>query len=369
MRRALGLLLAAVLGVGVLTAIVVSVRSRAGAAGSQALTVVHGVIGSEKGPFFSDAQVLKDFRDHGLDVKVDVAGSRQIATSFDLSHIDFAFPAGVPAADKIKRDRKINTSYQPFYTPMAIASFKPIAQLLVNAGVAKDQGGYYTFDMAAYMKLVGQNARWSDLPRSAELYPGSTRSILITSTDIRTSNSAAMYLAIASYVANGNNIVQNPAQGASVLPQVEPLFLRQGYTSNSSEGPFQDYLTIGMGKTPLVMIYEAQYVALAAANDGSITKDMVLMYPSPTTYSKHTLVPLTSAGDRVGRLLTSDPDLQRLAIKYGFRTNDTAAFNKFVTAHKVVLPQTLFNVVEPPAYDALESMISTIEQHMKGVTP
>lgn len=369
MKRAAALLLAGIVGIGVLAAIVISIRGRASSdATGQSLTVVRGVIGSEKEPFFRDAEVIKDFHDHGLDVRVETAGSRQIATTFDLTHDDFAFPAGVPAAEKLRRDHKINTTYSPFYTPMAIASFKPVAQLLANAGVAKDQGGYYTVDMQAYMSLVARNARWSDLPKSADLYPGSTRSILITSTDIRTSNSAAMYLSIASYVANGNNIVQDPAQAASVLPAVEPLFLRQGFSSSSSEGPFQDYLTIGKGKTPMVMIYEAQYVARAAANDGSITNEMVLMYPSPTVYSKHTLVPLTPAGDRVGKLLTSDPDLQRLAIKYGFRTNDNAAFNKFVTAHKVVLPQTLFNVIEPPTYETLESMISTIEQQMKGAT-
>jgi hypothetical protein len=129
-----------------------------------------------------------------------------------------------------------------------------------------------------------------------------------------------------------------------------------------------DYLTIGMGKTPMVMIYEAQFVARAAANDGSITKEMVLMYPSPTVFSKHVMVPLTSAGDRAGRLLMSDPDLQRLAIKYGFRTNDPGAFTRFTTTHKVVLPPTLFNVIEPPTYEALESMISTIEQHLAGKT-
>jgi len=288
------------------------------------------------------------------------------ATTFDLSHYDFAFPAGVSAAEKIRRDRKINTSYSPFYTPMVIASYRSIAELLVGAGVAKNQGGYYTFDMQAYLALVARNARWSDLPNNTT-YPAG-KSILITSTDVRTSNSAAMYLAIASYVANGNNIVQDPVQGAAILPKVEPLFLRQGFTATSSEEPFDDYLTIGIGKTPLVMIYEAQFVARAAANDGSITKDMVLMYPSPTVYSKHTLVPLTSAGDRAGHLLLTDPDLQRLAIKYGFRTNDTSAFNKFVSAHKVVLPATLFNVIEPPSYEALESMISSIQQHMQGAS-
>jgi hypothetical protein len=33
-----------------------------------------------------------------------------------------------------------------------------------------------------------------------------------------------------------------------------------------------------------------------------------------------------------------------------------------------VLPQTLFNVIEPPTYDTLESMISSIEKQMRGVT-
>ena len=46
---------------------------------------------------------------------------------------------------------------------------------------------------------------------------------------------------------------------------MSPLFLRQGYVENSSEGPFDDYLVQGMGKAPMVMIYEAQYLARAAA--------------------------------------------------------------------------------------------------------
>ena len=48
----------------------------------------------------------------------------------------------------------------------------------------------------------------------------------------------------------------------------------------------------------MVMIYESQFVARAAAHDGSIRPDMVLMYPEPDVLSKHTLVPLTSKGDR-----------------------------------------------------------------------
>jgi hypothetical protein len=281
MRRWIGLGLAAVLAVAVGAAILVSVAQRIHPA--TPLTVVRGVIGSEKLPYFQDPAVIQAFHDNGYDVQVDTAGSRQIATSVDLSKYDFAFPAGVPAAEKIRQDRKARAVYSPFYTPMAIATFKPITTLLIAAGIAKDNGSYISLDMKAFLAAVAKNVRWSDLPNNTA-YPA-TKSILITSTDIRTSNSAAMYLSIASYVANGNNIVQDSGQATAVLPAVEPIFLRQGLTASSSEEPFQDYLSIGIGKTPMVMIYEAQFFAAVAANNGSITKDMVLMYPDPDVLS------------------------------------------------------------------------------------
>jgi hypothetical protein len=231
------------------------------------LTVVRGAIGSEKKPFFDDGRVQAVFRAHGLDVQVDTAGSRQIATTVDLSKYGFAFPAGVPAAAKVELDHHVTGAFTAFYTPMAIASWKPIAQLMVQAGVATDMGGYYTFDVAKYLQLVADNKRWTDLPGN-RTYPAN-KSVLITSTDPRTSNSAAMYLSIASYVANGNNVVQNDAQGDKVAPAVYPILLRQGFVEPSSEEPFDDYLTIGIGKDPMVMIYEAQFLAHAFARTAS----------------------------------------------------------------------------------------------------
>jgi hypothetical protein len=361
--RVLGLALAALLAIGVVVAIGVSVAPRFLPAPVQTVTV-HGVIGSEKEPFFHDPQVQAAFHRNGIDVQVDTAGSREIATTVDLSRYDFAFPAGVPAAQKIKADRKAAATYSPFYTPMAIASFKPIVQLLVANKIARDDGGYYDFDMQAYMALVAKNARWSDFPANTA-YPAG-KSVLITSTDVRKSNSAAMYLAMASYVANGNNVVQDQATAAQLVPKVAPLFLRQGFTESSSEAPFDDYLSIGIGKSPMVMIYEAQFLARATAHDRAITPEMVLMYPSPDVLSKHTLVPLKPNGDRVGRLLMDDPELQKLAVKYGFRTNDSAAFSSYLKARGVPLPPQLVNVVEPPAYEPLETMITGIERLYGG---
>src|SRR5258708_16283089 len=170
---------------------------------------------------------------------------------------------------------------------MAIASFKTIADLLVQAGVVTNQGGAYLLDVNAYLKLVAANKRWTDLPNNTT-YPAG-KSILITSTDVRTSNSAAMYLALTSYVANGNNVVQDAQQAQTVLPLVSPLFLRQGLTETSSEVPFNDYLSIDIGKSPMVMISTAPFVPPETAKHPSITAPHVLMYPRPTLLSKHTL--------------------------------------------------------------------------------
>jgi len=150
--------------------------------------------------------------------------------------------------------------------------------------------------------------------------------------------------------------------------QLAPLFLRQGFSETSSEGPFEDYLVQGIGKAPMVMIYEAQYLARAAANDGSITPDMVLMYPEPTILSKHTLVALTQPGKDFGQFMLNDGGIRQLATDFGFRTSDSNAFRTFVSDHQLSAPDTsqLIDVIDPPTYESLEAMITTLEQIYAG---
>ncbi len=355
MKRILGPILLVVLVLGVGAAIFLTVRQQIA---SRRIVTVRGLIGSEKEAFFEDPRVVEVLRKGGLEVKIEKAGSRQIATSYDLSEYDFAFPAGVPAAEKMRREQEGSKSYDVFFTPMAVASWKPIAQLLEVNGVAQDQGGYYTLDIEHLLQLVADGKRWEDLEDNTA-YPVN-KSVLITSTDVRKSNSAAMYLSLASFVANDNNIVQNQAEIDQVMPLMETLFLEQGFQAGSSQAPFQDYLVMGMGKAPVVMIYEAQFIAAAA--EGSLTDDMVLMYPEPTIFSKHVLVTFSQGGERLGELLQNDPDLQRLAIEHGFRNNDVAYFREFTGGLKLAMPNTLVNIVEPPSYEILENMIQLIEQ-------
>jgi hypothetical protein len=341
-----------VLGVG--AAIFFSVSQQV--ASSQIVTV-KGLIGSEKEAFFSDPKVVDALRKGGVVVQFDKAGSRTIASA-DLSKYDFAFPAGVPAATELRKNPKFQKAYDEFFTPMTIASWKTIADLLVANGVAKDQGGYYTLNMEAYLNLVMENKRWSDL-KPNESY-NVNKSILITSTDIAQSNSAAMYLSLASYVANGNNVVQGEDDIQKVLPKVSPLFLKQGFTEYSSDVPFQDYLSMGIGKAPMVMVYESSFINQAALPNG-LSKDMVLMYPEPTIYSKHTLIALSANGQKLGELLQTDPELQRLAVENGFRNANTELFKEVKNSRKLTLPDTLVDVIDPPSYENLERMITLIK--------
>jgi hypothetical protein len=362
MRRKLSLVVALILAAAVVATIIMAIRP----SNDKKLEVVTGVIGSEKQPFFDDPSVKAAFKAAGYDVRVDTAGSRQMAT-MDLSKYDFAFPAGTPAAEKIKQVVKAPKTYVPFFTPMAIGSYKPVVDLLAQSGVAIDNGGWWSFDMEAYLNLTATNTRWADLPGDTG-YKKPQKSVLITSTDIAKSNSAAQYASIASYVANGNNVVDSPAAVPNVIDQVAPLFSRQGYTESSSEGPFLDYLTIGMSKTPLVMIYESQFLYQAAKNDGSIKSDMILMYPDPAIFSKHTLVPLNAKGDAIGNLLTTNAELQRQAVLNGYRTNNSADFAKFVLDSNLSVPENLPSVIDPPNYDTLEALISTIQQRLTSTT-
>jgi hypothetical protein len=366
-RRGLSIALGVILAIAVVVTVVVS-RGSGGSGSSKPAQEVRGVIGSEKQPFFDDPAVQKRFEQLGYHVDVDTAGSRAIATQTDLSKYDFAFPAGTPQAQKIKNDHKVARLYVPFSTPMAIATFDDIAKVLVRAGVATDHHGWYSFDVAKYLELVAQHARWKDLPGNTA-YPVE-KQMLITSTDVTTSNSSAMYASIAGYVLNGNNVVTGGARLDKIADPVAQLFICQGYQDTSSEGPFEDYVSsIGKGKTPMVMIYESQFLARAASHDGSITPDRVLMYPDPEIVSKHTFVPLTANGDAVGQLLTTDPQLQALATQYGFRTQQPRAFTDFVAREKLNVAPQLLDVIEPPSYEDLEALITAIDQRETGNVP
>ncbi len=321
---------------------------------------VRGLIGSEKETFFADLRVQKALAAQGITVTVEKAGSRAIANRFDAARYDFGFPSGAPAAKQLQAQAKAAAVFNPFYTPIVFASWRPIAEILVANGIAAKQGdAFYVVDLPALLALAEKGTRWRELKKSEAFATG--RAVLVNSTDVRSSNSAAMYLALASYMANNQQIVQSAEDVDRVLPVVSPLFLRQGFQEQSSAGPFEDYLALGMGKAPLLVAYESQMVEFWLKNPDKIKGDMVLLYPKPTVYSKHVLVPYTPAGARLGQALESDPALRALAHEYGYRTGGDIKGPETWAQRGVKVPDVLVDVIDPPSYEWLERMIQGIE--------
>jgi|GEM_PF-6093285 len=100
-----------------------------------------------------------------LIVGVDAAIYMSASEQFSSMNVELA--KGLSGSEKIKQDLNLKKSFQPFFTPMVIASWKPIAEILIE-------------------------------------------------NNIRKFNSSAMYLSIASYVLNNSAIAQKESQANTI---------------------------------------------------------------------------------------------------------------------------------------------------------
>jgi hypothetical protein len=333
-----------------------------------------GLIALDVEPYFKDERVRKILADKRLPVAVNRIGSRDMAArvvagaapgSVAGGTPDFFFPSGVVAANQIvDAARKAGfTAAQssPFHTPMVMASWAPIAQILVANGLAKPLGDKtYGVDMGKLTALMLSKKRWKDLQGAAAY--DVTRSVLVSTTDVRRSNSAAMYLALTSQALHGDIVTDKPTAQA-VAAKVAELFKRQGYQENYVNGNFDDYVSIGIGKTPLAFIYENQMVQFALAKKG-VQADMVLVYPQPTIVNKVVFVALNERAKALGELLGSHPELQRIGVEYGFRIADTGVFMQAVKPTGLAVEERITQVIDPPSFEIMAEMIDVVSREM-----
>jgi len=325
------------------------------------IITIHGIVGSEKQSFFEDQIVKDEFRKKGIDIQVTAQGSREEATTATKDGADFYFPAGEPAGRAISQKLGIKNASTPFYTPMVIASWDTIAKTLAANGIAEKRNNYwYIVHMNKMLNLIDSGKRWNQLPHNADY--DVSKSIQISSTDVRKSNSAGMYLALASYTFNGNNIVTTPEQTRKIQNKLNGIFLNQGFQETSSAGPFEDYVMIGKGKAPLVICYEQQYIEyLAATPEDQRPKGMIILYPKPTIFTKHTIVPTDDSGNKVAELLSNDTVLIQAEIRHGFRNGNLTETHDFWSKNKINLPTDIQDVIEAPSFQTIESMIKGID--------
>jgi hypothetical protein len=385
LKTALTLLLLAAFGAALFfalrghkTKVTAEVAQKAEEAEVAAAGAITGLISLDVEPYFADARVQKILAEKRLSVQTTRVGSRDMAGKLAVAAAaknapDFLFPSGVVAANQITdaaRKANINTSQSsPFFTPMVIASWTPIAKILVANGVAKETGERtYGVDMTKLTTLMLAKKRWKDLQGAAAY--DVTRSVLVSTTDVRRSNSAAMYLALTSQAIHGD-IVTDRTAALAVSAKVAELFKRQGYQENYVNGNFDDYVSIGIGKTPMAFLYENQMVQFAlskkgagADTTGGIGKDMVLMYPQPTIVNKVVFVAVTERARKLADLLSTNAELQRIAVEYGFRIADSAVFTKAVQPTGLAVEERLTQVVDPPSFEIMLEMIDAVSKEL-----
>ncbi|MEU6605337.1 substrate-binding domain-containing protein [Streptomyces shenzhenensis] len=342
MRRIAGIVLAVLLIGGVVAAVV---AGRQGEDKGTATKTVQGVIGSEKAEFFADPDVVKALAAKGFTVKTESSGSWAME-GLDLKGYDFAFPSSQAPAGQLAAKYDVRQPLpRPFYSPLVVVAHRSAAEVLAANGLATLDGkSRGTLKMAAYLDAARHDRTWQQL-KGADRHGELTGTLYIASTDPESSNSGALYLAAASYVAGGGKVAASTADIDRTAPLLRKLVSVQGAQQSSSDGPFRDFIS-GAGN-PLVLVYESQVATLLGEQQS--VDDLVVLYPDTTVNSDHTVVPLTDEGRALGDLLSTDPTLRKLAVEHGFRPQgDTAEFIAATADRAAYLNQKLTGVRQAP---------------------
>ncbi|WP_413758794.1 hypothetical protein [Streptomyces sp. MMBL 11-3] len=342
MRRIIAIVLAVFLIGGVAAAVV---AGREEQDSSTATKTVRAVIGSEKAEFFADPDVVEALAARGYTVETETSGSWAME-GLDLKGYDFAFPSSQAPAGELAAKYGVRQPLpRPFYSPLVVVAHRSAAEVLAGNGLAslggKDNG---TLKMGAYLKAAGDDRTWQQL-KGAQKHGELTGTLFISTTDPTSSNSGALYLAAASYVADGGRVADGAAAVGRTAPLMRKLISVQGSQQTSTDAAFRDFVS-GVGN-PLVLVYESQVASLLGR--GQDAGDLVVLYPDTTANSDHTVVPLTDEGRALGELLGTDEELRKLAVRHGFRPQGVATeFAAATAAHTAYLDQKLTGVRQAP---------------------
>lgn len=343
------------------------------AAQAMKTVILNGHISLDMEPFMNDPRVVARLQESNIRVNFTRLGSRGMAehlgkNSTTHRHPDFYIASGVVAGNQIsemaKSLKQNPSSYSPLYTPLIFATWKPIADILRANGMATVDAisGTYKVDNKKLLNAMVKKQKWADFKESGEF--SVSRSVLVATTDVSSSNSAAMYLALMSFSLNDNNVVDNNEKAIASATALTELFTRQGYQENYVNGNFDDYTSVGMGKTPLAFIYENQMVAYAR-QQGKIKSNMVIAYPTPTIFNKQVFVALSEPAKKLGELISTDKVLQKIAVEYGFRSGSNKEFSEEANKNGLKVKEEILDVIDPPAHGFMTTMIDTVVSQTK----
>ncbi|MFD6068956.1 hypothetical protein, partial [Amycolatopsis lurida] len=346
----------------------------------QQTLVLRGKMGS-KSDLFEDAKVQEILMRHHIRVHVTRTGSRDIATH-DLSEYDFVFLSGEPAAGLVRRSRAnewTGSARQPFTSPIVLATYRRYAETLASKGIAAKPPGqdlYYTLDTDEFMQVMKRGETWDSLGVRDHGAANGNR-VLAQTSNICDSNSGATYLILLAFLENGRQVpVVDPgpagppglSDAKKLASRLKPLVAAQGFPSSDLS---ESYANVAEGDKPIVVIYEHQYLAMqlrAKAQSGQPDHDRVLLYPKDNILTKPQFLALKPEAERLGELITFDPDLQRRAMELGFGVATPAGSTKsarlydFLRGQGLPTPEIADNDSTTPLPDnlVLEEMIKTV---------
>jgi hypothetical protein len=325
-----------------------------------ATTKVRLLTGSAKFGFLKDPKLVEILASKGI--TLDLAKTGAFDTDVKKANeFDAVWPAGANAARDFATAWKSPSTYPVFSTPLAIASWKQLAPMLQSNGLAKMDANHGTFYLAKALPLMLANKRWNQLKDNTAF--DVNKGFLVNTPDIRKSNTGMLYLGALAYIANNEEVPGDVATGEALANKLSGVITRQGFQEETLAGPFEDYIGQGMGKAPMVLIYESQFVE--AKRDGKLRENHILLYPQPGLMLKHVLVARSDAGKRLGELLANDPDIQRLAASYGFRTNTPGFFSDAMANYGLDAPE-LINLAESPSTVVLDAMTKVLVNKLEG---
>ena len=247
-------------------------------------------LGGEKIGLFDDAKFKALAAKQGIAIDYRKAGSLAMMDA-DRKGMDYLFPSSRAAVEYGNaKGVKATQSDIVFNSPIVLYTHKAVADGLVNGGLmTKDDSGAYHMDMAKAVDAMVANTTWADVG-----YTAGYGQFRIDSTDPVKSNSGNEYAALLATVLNGGQ----PAMVDSVARDgktIASIFAKSGWMETSSEDSFNQFLTLGVGSKPMMVGYESQLLDLAVNQPDAfkqIKDDVVIVYPTPTVWSTHTLMAL-----------------------------------------------------------------------------
>lgn len=286
--------------------------------------VVRGYIGSEKASFLANPQVQELLRsEYGLAVEFRRAGSFEML-ELPRQDQDFLWPSSQVALEKFRQDSGAPLADALiFNSPIVLYSWAEVTEGLVGSGLIQFDGSTYQAQLAPLLQAVIDGRSWESVGVDALFGP-----VVVTSTDPLRSNSGNMYAGLAAGTLTG------AVPDLSALGRIESdlltVFRVQGQMEHSTGTLFERFLELGVGRFPMIVGYESQYIEFARENPDTwpqLRDRLQLVYPVPTVWSSHPMIALTEAGRELTEALQDDR-LQQIAWRqHGFRSGGVAADN------------------------------------------